>query len=83
MTYQVVFTPRALKDLEALPEAVKKRLLLKLQDYSLKPLDFARKLTNAKIGSYRFKIGDYRIVFDFDKTTIVVLRVGHGKSIYR
>jgi len=46
-------------------------------------LSSAIKLTNPKIGTYRFKIGDYRVVFDLDDKTIVVLRIGHRKSIYK
>ncbi|WP_457554830.1 type II toxin-antitoxin system RelE family toxin [Candidatus Pyrohabitans sp.] len=28
-------------------------------------------------------IGDYRVIFDVDGDNIVILRIGHRKSIYR
>ena len=31
--------------------------------------------------SYRFRIGDYRVVFDIDDNNVVILRIGHRKSI--
>jgi len=47
------------------------------------PLKHSEKLTDPKIGEYRFRIGDYRVIFDLKGDDIVVLRVGHRKDIYR
>ncbi|MBU7028007.1 MAG: type II toxin-antitoxin system RelE/ParE family toxin [Theionarchaea archaeon] len=33
--------------------------------------------------SYRFRIGDCRVIFDIDGKTLVILRIGHRKRIYR
>jgi mRNA interferase RelE/StbE len=35
------------------------------------------------LGAYRFRIGDYRVVFDLEGDEIVILRVGHRRDIYR
>jgi len=35
------------------------------------------------LGQYRFRIGDYRVVFDIEGDTLFVLDVGHRKDIYR
>ena len=59
------------------------RLEAKLTLYARDPLRYAMKLTDARIGDYRFRIGDYRILFDLSDDTIVVLAVGHRKDIYR
>ena len=32
---------------------------------------------------YRFRIGDYRVIFDHTDVAIIVLRVGHRKDIYK
>ncbi len=40
-------------------------------------------MSNQKIGSYRFRVGDYRVIFDIDNGNIVVSRIGHRKSIYK
>ena len=80
--YKVLFTKRVLKDLEGLDKEVKKRIILKLKEYAQDPLKYARKLVNPKIGTYRFRVGSYRIVFDIDAENLIVLRIGHRKSIY-
>jgi mRNA interferase RelE/StbE len=35
------------------------------------------------LGSYRFRIGDYRVIFDVEGANLIVLRVGHRREIYR
>jgi len=35
------------------------------------------------LDTFRFRIGDYRVVFDIAGKDVVVLRVGHRSSIYR
>ena len=83
MAYKIVFTNRAVRDIESLEPSVKKRIGEKLKEYAENPFVYAKKLTNPKIGTFRFRIGDYRVIFDVDGDTIVVLRVGHRRTIYR
>jgi len=66
MAYQLVYTRRAVRDIRRLDGAVRQRLKAALEKYRDDPLLFARKLTNPEQGTYRFKIGDYRVVFDMD-----------------
>lgn len=83
MKYEIIFTERAIKDLKELDKHIKNRIATNLKMYSEKPFQYARKLISPKIGSYRFRVGDYRIIFDIDDERIVILRIGHRKDIYR
>ncbi|HEC97836.1 MAG TPA: type II toxin-antitoxin system RelE/ParE family toxin [Nitrospirae bacterium] len=77
MDYRLVYTRRAEKDIKKLDPTVKTSIgtsLLKLQD---NPVQYSEKLTDPRIGTYRFRIGDYRVIFDIEGKDIVVLRVGH------
>jgi len=71
------------KDLETIDTGTQRRIALKLKEYAEEPLRNARKLIHPKIGTYRFRIGDYRVICDLDGETIVVLRIGHRSSIYK
>jgi mRNA interferase RelE/StbE len=51
--------------------------------YKDKPLDFAETLKSSDLGTYRFRIGDYRVIFDIEGNDVVVLRVGHRREIYK
>ena len=83
MTYQLLYTQSAFDDIKKLDTIVKKRIKKKIEEYSSNPKQYAKKLVNAAIGSYRWRIGNYRIVFDIDINKIVILRVGHRKEIYK
>ncbi|MBN2543832.1 type II toxin-antitoxin system RelE/ParE family toxin [bacterium] len=81
--YNIIITERALRDINKLDSGLKNRIGKKLKQFTKNPLKYARKLKRPEIGSFRFRIGDYRVVFDIDENTIVILRVGHRKDIYK
>lgn len=81
--YRILLTRRALKDLDNIEEETKNMIAEKLKEYAKDPLKHARKLADPKIGTFRFKIADYRVIFDIDDKNIVILRIGHRRSIYR
>ena len=83
MSYRLLYTHRAVRDIEKLDSQIKERIGKTLLRYERDPLQYAEKLTQSAIGSYRFRIGDYRVVFDLDGEEIVVLRVGHRREIYK
>lgn len=37
----------------------------------------------AALGTYRYRIGDYRVIFDMDGKKVVILRIGHRREVYR
>lgn len=80
-----VLKPSALKQLEKLPRDIQKRIIKKLDFYCStgSPLKFAEPLTDMNLGSYRFRVGDWRIVFDVQDNKIIVLVVGNRREIYR
>lgn len=83
MSYKLLYTKTAFEDIKKLDSIVKKRIKKKLEEYSRNPLIHAKRLINSSIGSYRWRIGNYRIVFDIDKTKLIILRVGHRSEIYK
>lgn len=79
----IAFTPRAWRDWQKLPQNTRNRLQEKLNLYAVNPFKYAVKLSDNKIGQYRFRIGDYRIVFDVIENEIIIIAVGHRKDIYK
>lgn len=79
------FTEKSRRQFEKLDHQVRKRIVTKL-DFcaeSGNPLQFSESLTNSELGEYRFRVGDYRIIFDIEEESIAVLAVGHRKEIYQ
>ena len=83
MGYKLLYTKSAAKDIQKLDTVVKKRLKIKLETYANNPLLYAKKLTDFSLGTYRWRIGNYRITFDIDINTIVILRIRHRGEVYR
>lgn len=83
MKYEIVYTRRAVKDIQKLDAEIKERIGKNLLRYKESPLTYAEKLTDSQLGTYRFRIGDYRVVFDIEGSEIIVLRVGNRREIYK
>jgi mRNA interferase RelE/StbE len=83
LSYRLAYTQRAVKDIGRLDANVKKRIGNTLLRFIDNPLQYAEPLTDSALGSYRFRIGDYRVIFDIEGNDVVVLRVGHRKDIYK
>jgi mRNA interferase RelE/StbE len=85
MSYTWAFTEKSESQFKKLDRPLKKRVVSKLDWWCKndKPLDFAETLINSELGSYRFRMGDYRIIFDIEDHTIIVLAIGHRREIYK
>ena len=81
--YKIFYTETAAKDIEKLDRVSKKRIGKKIKIFSQRPFFYARKLIKPSLGSYRWRIGNYRVVFDIDQDKIIILRIRHRREIYR
>lgn len=83
MTYEL--TPEARKGVKKLSPEIAEKIIKKLDYFvsSPNPLDFAESLVNYNAGQYRFRIGDYRVIFDVVDDDLIVLKVGHRREIYK
>ncbi|MEK9175870.1 MAG: type II toxin-antitoxin system RelE/ParE family toxin [Patescibacteria group bacterium] len=83
MAYKLIYTKTAFHDIQKLDSVAKKRIKKKLEELSKNPIALSKKLISSSLGTYRFRVGNYRIIFDMDKQNIVILRVGHRREIYK
>ena len=83
MKYTLIYTQRAERDIARLDLKTKERIGKTLLRYQEDPLKYVEKLSDPILGGYRFRIGDYRVIFDIEGNEIGVLRVGHRREIYR
>ena len=84
----MIVSPKAWDDLGIIDEQMKIRIVKKLRWFvnQENPLYFATRLTGFFYGKYRFRIGDYRAIFDVDErgaiTILLILRVKHRREVY-
>lgn len=83
MKFRLVYTHRAIRDIAQLDQQSRERIKEVLERYSESPKAYAKKMVDPVLGTYRFRIGDYRVIFDIEDKDIVILRIGHRRDIYR
>ncbi|MFA6106785.1 MAG: type II toxin-antitoxin system RelE/ParE family toxin [Patescibacteria group bacterium] len=79
------FTKAAKKELDRLPADTGKRIVEKIIFYcsQSEPLRNAKHLSAVGGKIYRFRIGDYRVVFEAEKNGILITKVEHRGNIYK
>ena len=83
--YTLLYKKSAVKSIQKLSPQIKKRLKLKLEFFAAQsePLAFAKALTKPADAQYRFRVGNYRVLFDIENENIVILLVQHRKDVYK
>ena len=74
------------KDFSRAPSDIKKSTLLAIRKLRANPLDSSldtKKLVKITPAVYRIRIGHYRLIYSFTKTTLTLHRFRHRKDIYR
>jgi mRNA-degrading endonuclease RelE of RelBE toxin-antitoxin system len=75
---EVVLTPDAAGELEALNEPIHTRVLRILERLARWPdVSGARSLSGRLAGHYRIRTGDYRVLFRVEHRTLIVVKIGH------
>ena len=82
---EYIFKAESPAEFSSLPNDVQKRIIGKLDFYMSvdDPLCFSKPLNGSKSGEYRFRIGDYRVIFEVKDGVVEILKIGNRKDIYR
>ncbi len=87
MTFHVEFTESARKELKKLDKYTQKIILLWLNKNlhgCENPRIQGKALTADRVGQWRYRIGDYRVIakIEDDRLIILVIALGHRREIY-
>ena len=88
MIWSIKFDPRAQKEFKKLDKNAQRRIIAYLKEKiscAEDPRRFGAALTGNKAGLWRYRLGEYRIIcqIEDDQFIVLVLKVGHRKSIYQ
>ena len=83
MTYKVIFSDFADKQLSKLSLDVQNRIVSTIKRCQVRPYNHVKKLVGSK--HFRLRVGDFRVIMDIidDKLIIHVIEVGHRKKVYK
>ena len=87
MSYKVEYLPPALKALQKLDKYTQKMLIEWVEKNLVgceNPRIHGKPLTANRVGQWRYRVGDYRIVakIEDDQLIILVIAIGHRREVY-
>ncbi len=84
MAYRIEVTPRARKDLKALPTRERQRVADQIDALKTNPRPQNCKKLKGREDFYRIRVGDYRVVYQVENEVLLILivRIGDRKEIY-
>ena len=84
IVYRIEVTPRARKDLKALPTREKQRVAKQIDALKTDPRPTGCKKLQGREDFYRIRAGNYRVVYQIEDEVlfILIVRVGDRKEIY-
>jgi mRNA interferase RelE/StbE len=89
LAWRIEFEAAALKDLRGIDRSIAKRIVEFLETSVAilnDPRSIGEPLRGPKLGEFwKYRIGDYRAVVKIqdDRFTVVTVRIGHRREIYR
>jgi mRNA interferase RelE/StbE len=84
--YSIRFLDGAEKDLESLGHAERRNIVARIDWLAVNAERIKHKALTGELRSlYKFRVGDYRILYEINKVEkqIIVYAVGHRREIYR
>lgn len=87
MNYSVEYTDDAIKQLKKMDSFTRTMILNWISKHlegTENPFVSGKALTGNKVGLWRYRVGDYRIIGKIDngKLVILLLEIGHRSNIY-
>lgn len=81
--YEIIFSEKASKQLKKLERLAQERIVAVLERTRIRPEAHFQKLVGETC--YKLRVGKYRIIADIEESRlkILVVKVGHRKSIYK
>ena len=81
---RVVYSRDAAKTLMKMPANLRRTVRAKIEQYAANPAALANQVRRLQgEPGYRLRVGDWRVIFDQDRTSVIVLAIGSRGSIYK
>ena len=83
MPYKIEYKSSVVRDLKKLDKSTAKRILQQLESALSENPDCGAPLTGQFKGLFKFRIGDYRIIYTKTKEGVLILRIAHRSGVYK
>jgi mRNA interferase RelE/StbE len=85
LTYNVKWHEKAVEDFKQIDKKSAKGILERIKTYLPQdPISLGKPLRDIFKGLYRYRFGEYRIIYSIDKeeNVILILKIGKRKEVY-
>ena len=83
MAYKLFYKSSIEKDLKNLPKSEIKKILNGIEERIVTNPYLGKPLKGDFRGCYRYRFGDYRVIYSVINEEILILRIGNRKDIYK
>lgn len=86
MNYKVKWNEKVVGDLKKIDKKQAGKIIDKIKNYLIKePASLVKPLKGMFKGMYRFRIGDFRVIYTINrkKKEINIMAIGHRKKVYK
>jgi mRNA interferase RelE/StbE len=80
--YKIFYKSSVSKDLKRLDKNEIKRILNGIEERIVPNPFLGKSLKGDFRGCYRYRFGDYRVIYTISRDEILILRIGNRKEIY-
>ena len=78
---QIFLSSKADRGLSKLPGKMQDVIISRIERLAQEPLSKSKKLKNRE--GWRYRVGDYRVLYTIKNKKLIVLSVAHRKEVYR
>ena len=83
MPYKIEYKSSVVRDLKKLDKSTAKRIFQQLESALSEDPDCGSPLTGQFKGLFKFRIGDYRIIYTKIRDGVLILRIAHRSRVYK
>jgi mRNA interferase RelE/StbE len=84
MLFEPRYHPEVARDISGFPQNIKNRIRKAIEDrLILDPIKFGEPLRRSLSGFRKLRVGDYRVIYQIKGPTVVILKIGHRKEVYK
>ena len=84
MLFEPKYHPDVVRDISGFPQNIKLRLRKAIEDrLILDPVRFGEPLRRSLACFRKLRVGDYRVIYQVQGQTVVILKIGHRRDVYK
>jgi mRNA interferase RelE/StbE len=83
LAYNVIYKKSVQRDLKKLSKAEAGRVMDQIEEELSKKADAYPVLKGQFAGLRKYRVGDYRVIYAIIRDDVLILRIGHRRSVYK